>query len=68
MDLHADVGDELVVESLTLGAPPRKGKILEVLGSGDHTHYRVSWDDGHESVFFPSSTSHTVRTGSVRAT
>ena len=31
MDLHADVGDELVVESLALGSPPRKGEILEVL-------------------------------------
>jgi len=63
MDLHADEGDELVVESLTLGAPPRKGEILEVLGSEAHTHYRVRWDDGHESVFFPASTSHAVRLG-----
>lgn len=63
MDLHAGVGDELVVESLTLGGPTREGEILEVLGSGERTHYRVLWDDGHESVFFPASTAHAVRLG-----
>jgi hypothetical protein len=63
MDLHANPGDELVVESLTLGIPPREGEILEVLDSGEHTHYRVRWDDGHESVFFPASTTHAVRFG-----
>ena len=63
MDLHADVGDELIVESLNLGSPPRKGEILEVLGTGEHTHYRVRWDEGRETVFFPASTSHVVRLG-----
>jgi hypothetical protein len=63
MDLHANVGDEVVVESLLLGAPPRKGEILEVLGARGHTHFRVRWDDGRESVFFPASTSHVVHLG-----
>jgi Domain of unknown function (DUF1918) len=31
------------------------GEILEVLGSGEHEHYRVQWEDGHESVFTPGS-------------
>jgi hypothetical protein len=62
MDLQAVVGDELVVDSLRQGAPPRKGEVIEVLGEGDRTHYRVRWDDGRESVFFPSSTSHIVHT------
>jgi len=25
---------------------------VEVIGEGDRKHYRVHWDDGHESVHF----------------
>jgi hypothetical protein len=63
MDLHASIGDELVVEALELGRPPRKGEILEVLGEVGHVHYRVRWDDGRETVFFPASTTHAVHFG-----
>lgn len=62
MDLHANVGDEMVVDYMEPGHPARKGEILEILGEGERLHYRVRWDDGHESVFFPSSTSHVVHT------
>jgi hypothetical protein len=37
-----------------LGEKPRTGEILEVLGESAHEHYRVRWDDGHESIFYPS--------------
>ncbi|MDO8391327.1 MAG: DUF1918 domain-containing protein [Actinomycetota bacterium] len=60
MNLHAVVGDEIVVDNMDLGHPPRTGEVLEVLGAADETHYRVRWDDGHESVFFPASTAHAV--------
>ncbi len=60
MDLHATAGDEMVVDFMGTGHPSRKGEILEVLGEGDRTHYRVRWDDGRESVFFPGSTAHVV--------
>lgn len=60
MNIHAVVGDEIVVDHMDLGRPPRKGEVLEVLGDGDNQHYRVRWDDGHESVFFPASTAHAV--------
>jgi len=30
-------------------------EILEVLGEPSHRHYRVRWDDGRESIFFPGS-------------
>jgi hypothetical protein len=26
-----------------------------LLGEPDHRHFRVRWDDGHESLFYPSS-------------
>lgn len=46
-------GDLLEVRGL-LGAPSRHGMILEVLGRPEHEHYRVRWDEEHESLFFPS--------------
>jgi hypothetical protein len=60
MDIHAKVGDKIVVDNTELGSPPRTGEVLEVLGEGDTAHYRVRWDDGHESVFYPGSTAHAV--------
>jgi hypothetical protein len=58
--MHAQVGDELVVDSTEVGAPPRSGKILEVRGEPSEEHYVVRWSDGHESIFFPSSTAHAI--------
>ncbi len=58
--MHAQQGDGLEIDSAEVGAPPRKGTILEVLGESGHEHYRVRWEDGHESLFFPGSTAHVV--------
>ena len=46
-------GDHLEVHSPT-GGPPRRGEIVEVLGGPHHEHYRVRWEDGHESIHYPS--------------
>lgn len=59
--MHAKVGDEIVVDSRKLGAPARSGRVAEVREGGGVEHYLVRWDDGHESVFFPSSNAHVVR-------
>lgn len=68
MDIHGNVGDELVVDAMHLGEPARRGEILEVIGTGDGTHYKVRWDDsGHESLFFPGTTSHVVHTRQASA-
>ncbi|MEX1009293.1 MAG: DUF1918 domain-containing protein [Acidimicrobiia bacterium] len=58
--MHAEVGDELVVDSNEVGVPPRRATILEVRGAPGEEHYLVRWSDGHESVFFPSSSAHAV--------
>ena len=63
MNIHARVGDQIVVDSDHLGHPPRTG---EVLGEADTQHYRVRWDDGHVSIFFPGSSSHIVHPGAQR--
>jgi hypothetical protein len=46
-------GDRLVVDSERTGQPGRHGVIVEVLEGFGGTHYRVRWDDGHESTYFP---------------
>jgi len=49
----ARAGDWLEVHGRP-GMPPRRGQVLEVLGQTGHEHYRVRWDEQHESVFFPT--------------
>jgi Domain of unknown function (DUF1918) len=39
---------------------PRHGSILEVRGESNQEHYRVRWEDGHESVFYPGSIAHLI--------
>jgi len=48
-------GDVVVVSGHRVGDRQRLGEILEVLGSAGHVHYRVRWDDGAESLFYPGS-------------
>jgi hypothetical protein len=64
---RAQVGDVIVVEGHRLGESRRMGEILEVLGEPDHEHYRVRWDDGRETVFYPSSDARIQRATSRRA-
>ena len=51
--MHAKQGDRIVVETGTLDAVRRHGEVLEVIGQGEREHYRVRWQDGHESVYVP---------------
>lgn len=50
---NATAGDEIVIGTTSLDVPRRRGRILEVIGAGEREHYRVEWEDGHESVYFP---------------
>jgi hypothetical protein len=56
---HARPGDWIEVAVIG-GGPPRRGQIVAVLGSGPHEHYRVRWDEQHESIHFPADGSHVV--------
>ena len=53
--LGGRVGDLVVVEGRRVGQGRRIGEILEVLGEPGHGHYRVRWEAGHETVFYPSN-------------
>ena len=58
-------GDWIEVSGLP-GRPPRRGQVTEILGEGVHEHYRVRWDEQHESLFFPTEGVHVVH-GARRA-
>jgi len=51
----AKPGDVVRVTRHHVGDTGRLGEILELLGGPGHERYRVRWDDGHESIFTPSS-------------
>jgi hypothetical protein len=46
-------GDVVEITGHSVGDQPRTAEVIEVLGTGEQEHYRVRWEDGHESVFFP---------------
>ena len=61
----AGVGDQIEARGLH-GRPSRRGKVVGVLGSAGHQHYRVRWDDQHESIVYPSDGVISVARGTGR--
>jgi hypothetical protein len=53
MELKA--GDRVEVESESTERPPRTGVIEEVVREARSPRYRISWDDGHESIYTPAA-------------
>ena len=49
----ARTGDLIEARGLH-GEAARKGEIVEVLGHEGHEHYRVRWDEQHESIVYPA--------------
>jgi uncharacterized protein DUF1918 len=48
-------GDRVKVESESIERPPRTGVIAEVVHGTASARYRISWDDGHESIYIPAA-------------
>jgi hypothetical protein len=65
IDIDEHDGDQIVVETTTLNAFRRRGEVLEVIGEGERGHYRVRWENGHESVYFPGPDAR-VQSGGAR--
>ena len=63
MDAH--VGDRILVESRKVGGGRKPGEVVEVIHGAGGQHYRVRWDDSHESIVYPSSDASVV-SGSER--
>jgi hypothetical protein len=53
--MELKVGDRVEVESESTERPPRTGVIKEVLREAPSRRYRISWDDGHESIYTPAA-------------
>jgi len=51
--MDAKNGDHIIVESAKVGSARRSGQIVEVLQGSAGDHYRVQWEDGHQTEFFP---------------
>ena len=60
-------GDVVVISGHRVGERERIGEILEVLGEGDHVHYRVRWEYQSETMFYPGSDATIRRARSVSA-
>jgi Domain of unknown function (DUF1918) len=63
----ARAGDEIVVEGRAVGVAAKTGEIVEVVGDSGHERFRVRWEDGHESIFFPGDDAVVRRPASRRA-
>jgi hypothetical protein len=61
--MHAKQGDQIVIDTTTLDALRRHGEVIEVIGQGEREHYRIRWQDGHESAFFPGLDARVVSAG-----
>jgi len=62
-------GDLIELVGRRVGDVRRAGEVLEVLGEPGRRHYRMRWDDGHESVFYPArETAIAVRVSGIRET
>lgn len=53
--MEAREGDRVIVEGNKVGQARRSGKIVDVMKAREAQHYRVRWDDGHETVFYPGA-------------
>jgi hypothetical protein len=52
--MRAQTGDALLIRGHHVGDHDRQAVIIEVHGTDGAPPYLVRWEDGHESVFFPS--------------
>ena len=59
-------GDEIVIAGHSVGTAARTAVILEILGDAGHERFRVRWEDGHESIFFPADDAIVRRPASKR--
>ena len=47
-------GDHVIAETESTERAARRGVIAEVVRSEPHPRYRISWDDGHETIYTPA--------------
>ena len=57
---EARIGDWLEARGIH-GEPAKRGQIVEILGASGHEHYKVRWDEAHESIVFPADGVNIIR-------
>jgi Domain of unknown function (DUF1918) len=68
--MDAAVGDHFVIDGNKIGQSRRNGEVVEVLGFfvSSRPHFRVRWEDGHETIYVPgpgATLQRKQRTGAV---
>jgi hypothetical protein len=63
---EARPGDVIEVRAVHPREPGRMGEVVERLGAEDAIHFRVRWEDGHESIFYPANGVRVLRGGSTQ--
>jgi len=58
----ARAGDLLEARGIH-GEQSRRGQIVEILGEPGHEHYKVRWDEVHESIVYPADGVEVIRKG-----
>ena len=48
-------GDVVTVSPAAVAKPGRSGVVEEILGAPGHEHFRVRWEDGQETILYPSA-------------
>lgn len=61
---RVQVGDRLVLPARTVGGAPRTAIVVDVLGEGGLPPFLLRWEDGSETVVYPSSAAYVKRPGS----
>ncbi|MEU1985988.1 DUF1918 domain-containing protein [Nocardia sp. NPDC019395] len=51
--MQANVGDQLVLRSDSVGKTDRTGEITEIRGPNGAPPYMVRFEDGHQSLIYP---------------
>jgi hypothetical protein len=53
--MELKVGSRVKLESESVARPGRTGVIEEVVRESPSPRHRISWDDGHESIYTPAA-------------
>lgn len=54
-EMHASVGDRIIIRGTLVGSPERRGEIIEVRGQNGEPPYLVRFGDGHEALTYPGA-------------
>ena len=53
--MQAKVGSHIQIHGRSVGAPDRRGEVIEVRGTDGSPPYLVRFDDGHETLLYPGT-------------